>query len=90
MYYFQFQFDSTVYRIQSAQPEQLWDPIHNHLSISSEYLTDNSLKKEGILRRAHVLWHGSAISPRYSLLSMFDQRWAQLPDRTSMVEAFEF
>jgi hypothetical protein len=46
MYYFQFQFDSTVYRIQSAQPEQLWDPIHNHLSISSEYLTDNSLKKK--------------------------------------------
>jgi hypothetical protein len=47
MHCFQFKFDSTVYRIRSAQPKQLWDPIHSDLSIDPEFCTNNSSDNNG-------------------------------------------
>jgi hypothetical protein len=45
MCYFQFKVDPQIYRIGSAHPERLWDPIHNDLSISSECSTNNTSDK---------------------------------------------
>lgn len=47
MHCFQFEFDSTVYRIRSAQPKQLWDPIHSDLSINPEFCTNNGSDNNG-------------------------------------------
>jgi hypothetical protein len=47
MHCFQFKFDSTVYRIRSAQPKQLWDLIHSDLSSNPEFCTNNGSDNNG-------------------------------------------